>query len=67
MSLPNKDGGNCAPKLKTFAFAAGLATMTIWGSAARAEILHAYLLVERKNIDDTRSEPTSPISACANT
>ena len=42
------------PKLKTFAFAAGLVTITIWGSAARAEILHTYLLVETKNVDEEK-------------
>ena len=46
--------GIAVPKIKHFAFAAGLATMTIWGSAARAEILHTYLLVETKNIDEDK-------------
>jgi len=46
--------GIAVPKIKHFAFAAGLATLTIWGSAACAEILHTYLLVETKNIDEDK-------------
>ena len=40
------------PTIRTLLFAVGLVTMNTWVGAARAEILHAYILVESQNLDE---------------
>ena len=37
--------------MRMLLFAAGLVIMNSWAGAARAEILHAYILVESQNLD----------------